>query len=58
MSGVAARAMLTQDAGDDEARDGEPENQRYRRDLSVPQGPQLRERILVLRDGRGKAGLG
>jgi len=50
--------MLTQDAGDDEARDGEPENQRYRRDLSVPQGPQLRERILVLRDGRGKAGLG
>jgi hypothetical protein len=56
---VASRTVLSDTAGDDEAGDGQSENQRYRCDLSRPQGPpSVCRTIFVPRGGRRKAGSG
>jgi hypothetical protein len=50
--------MFRRHTGDDEAGDGQAENQRYRRDLPPAHKPLLHSPILLVRNGRGKAGLG
>jgi hypothetical protein len=50
--------VLSQHAGDDETRDGQSENQRYRGELPRPQTTNLGGLILVLRNRPGKRRFG